>query len=261
MKKTSLHYLNSFSPITYYLLSIIYGCRKSWLLGSLLFLSIVTGCGRGTNLQSPTSSQQESSAQLATANAGSWKTIAGNGVELSLPESYIGGNPSNDKDLEAIAQNLKTIDPDFEKTVEALKKNSSAIALLAFDTQNAKSRFVTNVNITQEKLPVGTNIEQYLDNAVKQLSPRFRVVDQKVVSLEKYQAGRVVAETISGEIPIKNLYYVIQTGNEFWLVTYATTKSEFDRRLPNFEESIRTFHLSPSSISLKFNFVIPHLAP
>jgi serine/threonine-protein kinase len=242
VKITSVNRWDKFFGITYCL-------RSSYFLGGLLLLSLMAGCGQTTNIQSPTSPQKETTAELATTNAIVWKTIVGNGVELSLPESYVGGNPNARQDLEAIAQKLKTIDPKYEKTIEALKKNSSAIALLAFDAQNDKSKFVTNVNVTQEQLPAGTKIEQYLDHAVKQLSTRFHVVDQKVVSLEKYQAGRVVAESISGEIPLKNLYYVIQSGNDFWLVTYATTQGEFDRRLPNFEESIRTFNLPSSNAS------------
>ncbi|GAC1469497.1 MAG: hypothetical protein NVSMB70_14600 [Chamaesiphon sp.] len=168
-----------------------------------------------------------------------WKIIKGNGVELSLPESYTGGNPS--KDLDAIAQKLKTIDPEYEKRIESLKANSTAIALLAFDMQSAKSKFLTNVNVTTEKVPSGTTVEQYLDAAVKEMPSDVQVVDQKVVSLEKYQAGRVVAQSTAGGTLIKQLFYFIQNGNNFWLVTYSTAASEFDRRLPNFEESLRTF--------------------
>ena len=216
--------------------------QSRWLLVCLLLLSTAVGCGQTTKPQSTTSPQAASPSSPDSPQAG-WQTMQGNGVRLSLPASYEGGNPSNPKDLDAIAQKLKAIDPKYANRIESLKQNPSALNLLAFDTQKAKSGFLTNVNITAEKVPAGTTVEQYLDAAVKQLSGQFQVVDQKVVSLEKYQAGRVVAETTAGGIPIKQLFYFVQNGNNFWLVTYSTSKNEFDQRLPNFEQSIRTFTL------------------
>ena len=223
-----------------------------WLLICCLLLSTITGCGK-TQPQATSTPQATLTPQPATtpqaapvpaSPLGAWKTITGNGVSLSLPASYQGGNPSKDQDLDAIAQKLKTIDPEYEKNIESLKENASTLAFVAFDLPQDKSKFVTNVNIAMEKVPDATTVEKYLNAAVKEMSAHFQVTDQKVVSLDKYQAGRIVAEDTTTGTPIKYLFYLVQKGNNFWIVTYTTATNEFDQRLPNFEKSIRTFTLS-----------------
>lgn len=200
----------------------------------LLLLGVIVGCGE-TRQFDPTSSQP--SATPASPES-AWKTLKGNGVALSVPETYAGGNPKTD--LDAIAQKLKQIDPNYENRIESLKNDPSAPVLLAFDMQSAESNFLTNVNVATEKVPQEVTVEEYLDAAVNQISNEARVIDQKVVSLENYQAGRMVTESTIGKIPISRLFYLIKDDNKFWLVTYSTTSSEFEQRLPNFEKSIRS---------------------
>jgi len=204
----------------------------------LLLLGVVAGCGETRQLN-PTSSQP--SATSASPES-AWKTLKGNGVALSVPETYAGGNPKTD--LDAIAQKLKQIDPDYEKRIESLKNDPSAPALLAFDMQSAESNFPTNVSVATQKVPQDLTVEEYLDAVVKQISNEAKVIDQKVVSLENYQAGRIVTESTIGEIAISQLFYLIKDDNKFWLVIYATTSGEFQERLPNFEKSIRSLTFS-----------------
>ncbi len=216
--------------------------RSQLLFVCLFLLSTAIGCGNTTTPQSPQSPQSPQPTTSLQVPVASWKTIKGNGVELSLPPNYEGGNPS--KDLDALTQKLKAVGPEYTQGIQSLKANPNAVALLAFDPQSARSGFMTNVNITTEKVPSGTTIEQYLDAAVKQLGTQYQVVERKVVSVGSYQAGRILAESIVEGKPIKQLFYLIKNGDTFWLVTYSTAKSEFDQRLPNFEKSISTFALS-----------------
>ncbi|HBL58299.1 MAG TPA: hypothetical protein DDZ80_07175 [Cyanobacteria bacterium UBA8803] len=216
------------------------------LLIGLLLLSAIAGCGK-TNPQNnqtfqevqPTSTQ--ATPQSSTAPKQGWKTIAGAGVSLSLPEQYEGGNPS--KDINKIAEKLEAIRPGYSARIESIKQNPEAIALLAFDAQNANSEFMANVNIAKEQVPNEVTIEQYLQAATQQLAAQYKILEQKVVPLEPYQAGRIVAESTVGETTIKQLFYTVKKGNMVWLVTYSTTPAEFDQRLPNFEESIRTLKI------------------
>jgi hypothetical protein len=215
--------------------------RNRWRLVCLLLVNTAWGCSSTTIPQPTKSPQAITTPKPTTAPIAGWKKIAGNGVTLSLPDNYDGGNPS--QDIDAISQKLKTISPEYGKRIEALKQHPSNIALLAFDPQSAKSGFLTNVNITTEQLPQGTTVEQTVDNIGKQFATNYVVLDQKIVLLDQDQAGRIVAEATASGKAIKQLSYVIQKDNRVWLVTYATSASEFEQRLPGFEKSVRTFTL------------------
>jgi hypothetical protein len=84
-----------------------------------------------------------------------------------------------------------------------------------------------------------------LDAAVKQFPPQFRTVEREIVSLDGFQAGRMVIEfTISG-VSGKEMLYSIKDDNIMWNVTFATAADEFDSRLPEFEQSVQTFKVKP----------------
>jgi serine/threonine-protein kinase len=215
------------------------------MLVCLLVLSTIVGCGKTTPeaTTTPQGTQGKTTSQSATVPQDGWKEIAGQGVTLSLPANYEGGNPSTD--LDEITQKLKAIAPSYAQGMEVIKQNPDAIALLAFDPQSGKTGFLTNVNITKEDVPQDVTVEQYLQAASQQIASRYKVLELRhVIPLDQYQAGRIMAEAKAGEITIKQLFYAVKNDNKFWLVMYSTNSAEFDKRLPNFEQSIRTFKVS-----------------
>jgi hypothetical protein len=219
-------------------------------LAGLLLLITSVGCNQTTpqatespqaviSPQAIASPQTTASPQPTDPSAATLKEIQGDGVALSVPANYEGGNPSTD--LDEIAADLKAIDPNYEARIQAIEQNAETIALLAFDTQQSSSGFITNVNVSQQEVPAGITLEQYLQTATQQLSTQYNVLEQNIESQGEYRMGKIIAQPKTEQVPIKQLFYVVQQGETFWLVTYSTTQSEFDQRLPNFEQSIRTF--------------------
>lgn len=189
-----------------------------------------------------TQEKSESESESSAKSEEGWQVMKGQGVSLSLPENYTGGNPSTE--LDRIAEDLESIEPGYGSRVEAIRQNPEAIALLAFDPNSVESGFLTNVNVTKEQVPEGITVEQFLEAATQQIANQYNIINQEVVELDPYQAGKIIAEATVGEVPIKQVFYAIKDENTFWLVTYSTTLEEFDQRLPNFEQSIRSFTAS-----------------
>lgn len=242
--------------------------RKIGLMVSLLLLSAAVGCGNTTPEATTSPSAGASSSTVAVPYTGETpstaavpstgetpstagtpstaattqaglKKIEGNGVELSVPADFEGGNPS--KDLDAIAQKLRPIDPKYEQKINELKENPSDYALLAFDPQSAKSGLPTNIAVTKRQARAKISVEDALSQATKQLPKWYEILEQKVVPLNQYQAGRIVAQAAIPNLAVKQLFYIIKNGDNFWVVTYTSKADNFDQLLPTFEQSARTF--------------------
>lgn len=226
------------------------------LLALLLVLGTAVGCSQAADeADSPTadsspaaaeteteSSPSEPDRELASTEAASeWQDFAGAGLTLSLPGNYIGGNPSTD--LERLASELEAIDPQYAQRIESIRQNPEAIAFLAFDPASVESGFLTNVNVATEAVPADISIEQYLEAAAQQLTQLYEIESQEVTKVGDYEAGKIVGRFNTGELQIRQLFYAIKNGETFWIVTYATIASEFDRRLPDFERSIQTLQI------------------
>jgi serine/threonine-protein kinase len=162
-----------------------------------------------------------------------------------LPESYEGGDPS--QDLDVIVEKLRTLGPEFAQMAKMIEQNPSAFVFWAFDSDVGDSGFLINVNVSTERVPSAITLEAYLDALVGQLPSQFRVVERGTVSLDHYQAERVLIEASIMGVEIKQVIYVIKEGNAIWAVTFSTSADEFDRRLPTFEQSMRTFKLRPAT--------------
>lgn len=96
-------------------------------------------------------------------------------------------------------------------------------------------------NVTKERVLSAMTIDTYLDAAVSQLPNQWHVVEQEIVSLNRYEAGRLVIEVTYAGVSAKQLIYIIKDNNTIWSITFSTSADEYDLRLPAFEQSIRTF--------------------
>lgn len=207
------------------------------LLVGLLLLSSLLGCKQTVSNPQASASPTESAAQTEA----NWTEIKGNGVSLSVPPGYEGGNPSTD--LDRIEAKLKAVGADFSEEIQAIRQNSGAIALLAFDPQGASQERITSINVTSLEVPQEVKLEEFVSAASKQLANGAEVIEQKIVPLNQDRAGRIVARATLGKTQVQPLFYLVQDGKKFWVITYSTTADEFDRRLPNFEKSIQSFKI------------------
>ena len=172
-----------------------------------------------------------------------WEKFEVPGLEIWLPESYEGGDPAIDLDL--IISTLRSLGPDFESVASMIEQNPSMFALWAFDSMVGESGFLTNVNITHEQVFTGMSLDTYIDASVKQLVSYFNVTEQTKVQLDNYEAGRIIVEAEIAGVQVKEVMYIVKNGNIMWLITYATSMSEFEARFPSFEQSANSFLLVP----------------
>ncbi len=213
---------------------------KHSLIIGLLLLSTLVECGQ-TNIQNNSTPSTTASTSATAKKLPGLTKIQGNGVSLSLPESFTGGDPN--KDLDAIAAKLKTINPVYAERLQALKNSPIPIFLLAFDTTKNSENFLTNVGILTEKVPPKLTLEKYLNIGSEKLSQGYKIIEKKVVTVNKIKSGRIIAEAKDPKINLAQVFYTIPKGDTYWLVTYSTSKQELQKLLPIFEQSINTIEI------------------
>ncbi|TET51418.1 MAG: hypothetical protein E3J64_06915 [Anaerolineales bacterium] len=203
--------------------------RGFGLLLSLALVGAALGCGLGgTSADDPTATPIPS-----------WKRFEGGGAELWLPESYEGGNIA--EDVETVADTLRQLGPDFEQMAQLIEQNPDMYAIWAFDMHVGDLGFLTNVNVIREQVMSATTLDAHMDAALAQLPSQFQVTDREAATLGDLQAGRVIILFDIGGMQGAGLMYVAKDDNTMWVITYATSASEFDQRLSTFEESAGTF--------------------
>jgi len=205
--------------------------QKCIVLICLLLLGAMSGCDQGATIE-PT----------ATPIPG-WTKFEGGGVELWLPESFVGGDLS--KDVGVIADMLRRFAPDSEQIAQMIEQNPSMYALWAFDSEVGELGFLTNMAVTTEQVLSAVTMDVYMDAALAQFPDWLQVLDRDIVPLGDHQAGRLVLEFSMAGVEGKEVMYAIKDDNTMWVITFATGKEEFEERLPVFEQSALTFKIQP----------------
>lgn len=204
----------------------------------LLLVSIIACSPTPTETSDQSTSKPTTPVEIPTG----WKNLLGDGVSLSLPSQYEGGNPGTD--IERLESRLEAINPSYTERIEPIKQRTKAIALIAFDPQKSETETITNVSVIQEKLPENTDSKTVINDALEKISLVYEIVETKDVAVNNYQAKRIIAEADSQGTLIKPLLYLLVDKDTLWLVTYTTTATEFEQRLPNFEKSVKTFRVN-----------------
>lgn len=242
----------------------------NWGLGRLLLagclVMILSSCQNFSPKDPQVSSPDQTKPNLEALEltAQNWQTIKGEGISLSLPESYRGGNPN--RNLPEIESALTELQQNYGRRLQTIKQNVENTALIAFDTRSLTKEALTNVSIVQHPLENSIDLEDYLSQAVQQLQQTHQVEEQNIITQNESSQGHIVASTTTaGAITMKQLFYFqlqIETPTEpenilqkflqslkqffnfqsqqknIWITTYTTPANEFEQRVANFEESI-----------------------
>lgn len=221
--------------------------EPKWKLGRLLvavclFITL-SSCQNFSPKDPQVSSSGETTPNLEALEltTDKWQTIEGNGIRLSLPESYRGGNPN--RDLPEIESALTELQESYGKRLQTIKQNVENMALIAFDTRSLTSEALTNVNIVQHPLQESMDLETYLSQAVQRLQKTHQIEEQNLVAQNESSQGRLVASTTTEkDMTMKQLFHFqfqpAEANNTVWIVTYTTPANEFNQRVANFEDSI-----------------------
>jgi hypothetical protein len=170
-----------------------------------------------------------------------WEEFHAGRVHLWLPGSFEGGDMG--AKFEAILDTVKSLGPEFAQTAQMIEQNPDKFVVWAFDTQRGPSGYVTTTNVTKEDVPSDISIEDYLEASLNAMPEQIKLVDQAVVSLKAFDAGKLVLSSDVQGLRGLSVVYAIRDGDRFWKVTYATGADEFVDRTPTWEQSIRTFRL------------------
>jgi hypothetical protein len=179
----------------------------------------------------------ESASETTASELPGFKRIEGDEVSISLPESFEGGNLS--EDLEVISEKMRALGPQFEQMAQVVEQNPSMFQLWAFDQEIGPDGGLTNVNITTEKILSALTLEAYADATLAQFPETFTAREQGIVPLGDYMAARLILDAEA--LGVTTLVYLVEDDNTMWNISFSTGAGEFDERLPIFEQSALTF--------------------
>ena len=177
--------------------------KKPLFFVFILLSTSLISCGKSANSQVTSSKASEvavaSGARRSKISATpeikrGWKNFQANGIELQLPSYYEGGNTK---------QNSQAVLERIEKAGSDLISNTFQIQdyeLFAINPKEVIKGNISYIEVRKEELPASVPLQFMTDKfaeGVSQTGPN--IVEKKVVSLDNYQAGKVVINVIDSQ--------------------------------------------------------------
>jgi len=215
------------------------------LLLAVLFLIPLASCQNFSPKDPNVTSNSETTPQLKAFDfaAENWQIIKGEGISISLPKTYQGGNPL--RDLTEIESALNSLGESYGRRLQSIRQNLDDIVLIAFDARSLTLDTLTNVNIIQQSLDKSISLADYLKQAVQQLEKTHTIEAEIITSSDRGEIARIVAsKTTDNGVTMKQLFYFQPQEDTILISTFSTPKSEFQGRVANFEQSIASLAIN-----------------
>lgn len=171
-----------------------------------------------------------------------WKRFSTVNIVIWLPDTYEGGDLS--VDIEIMINRLASLGDEYQDMADMIATFPELFDLLAFDTES-QGGILTNVVVAREETLTVVDLDTYVEWSMELLLPDQKMLDQKPIPFEPYEAQQLILESEWLGIESKSLIYIVKDKNVFWTINFTTGKDEFEERLTTFEQSIRTFSIQP----------------
>lgn len=231
--------------------------KKPLFFAFILLSTSLVGCVKSANSQVPSSEASEvavaSGARRSKISASreikrGWKNFQADGMEIQLPSYYEGGDTK--KNPQGVLESIEKAGIPSDLINNTFQIND--YELFAINPKEVIKGNINYVEVRKEKLPASVSLKFMTDKfaeGVSQTGPN--IVEKKVVSLDNYQAGKVVFKVIdsqTNEVQGIGVSYLFEENQDFWAVTYVTnSESQLQKQLPMFQESASTFRITGKS--------------
>jgi hypothetical protein len=207
------------------------------VVGSLLLIAVVLVACTGTPATLPT--------YELTAPAG-WEALEGRRVRIALPSDWAGGAPDANtrQSLELLARPVggRRYQRPAEQALRILRETPERMLLFAIDIREPGVRYFANVNVVDlripEFVPVGDVLERSADHYRRS---GFTVHQTTVAAVRGAPSGRIVVDVTFPFGMVRELVYLVPTGEGYRAVTFAERARRFNDRLEEFEDAVQTF--------------------
>jgi hypothetical protein len=172
-----------------------------------------------------------------------WQRIIGDGVSISLPDVFVGGDLS-ESTKKSITRRMAPADTLPIKMLEALEQAPDQRPILLFAVDTRSSRSLLALTITGETVSAVLHPLTYLESYTRQLPQLpFTVRSKEELSIAGNPSGRMIIEW--GEKGVRQVLYAIRVNTLMYVIGFSVPYDQYKEMLPIFEQSVQTFATEP----------------
>jgi hypothetical protein len=168
-----------------------------------------------------------------------FENYEGEGYEIALPESFEGADlHDSPRSFYARLDRLG-----FEATSDYLREQNEDFLFFAIDTDLVNDLPRATVSIVRDVPSIEATLADYLGGAYVALEGNAALVISDVLPMNGQAVGRSIVEQSFEGASVRQMQYVFQVENSFYVITFTVPVSEFAAMRPILQQSAGTFRL------------------
>lgn len=171
-------------------------------------------------------------------HSGGMKVHSDNGVEITLPDSYVLGDV--DKDLAILGESLSGMNQGGGEILQEMYENNKEDILMSgYDTSGQLTQPTSFVVLKNEEYS-GIPLMIISSVANKILGENVDSFEKERLTLGERDALRFLASTEIDDIDTSQVIYLFRESGKLWIVIFSTRPDQVDARLSTFDAAVQS---------------------
>lgn len=183
-------------------------------------------------------------AESTEAATGGTAVYSDNGVEITLPDTYIMGDVEND--LEILVEGLMAMseEEDAEDIQTLYENNKDDIILWAYDLESPATHQTSLLVMKNEEF-AGMSLALIATFANILFGSEVDSLEQETMTLGEHEVLRFLTTSENAGVETAQAIYLLNDSDKLWLIGFFTNQEEFEDRLSTFDAAAASFTVLP----------------
>ena len=162
-----------------------------------------------------------------------------NGVEITLPDSYVMGDV--EQDLALLVEGLKALSEEDAQDIQVLyDQNKDDIMLWGYDFKSPGDHTTSLLIMKNEELSgMSLALMSVFANAL--LGDEVDLLDQERLSLGGREVLRFLTTAENTGVDTAQVVYLFNEAGKLWVIGFFTNQAQIEQRLPVFDAAVSSF--------------------
>ena len=181
--------------------------------------------------------------EAVSGSTGDTAVYSDNGIQLSLPSSYLMGDAEND--LAILMEGMQAMsEEDADDIQDIYDKNKDDVLFWAYDSNSPANHMTSAVVMKNEEFAgMSLALIAAFSNAI--VGGEVDSLEQSQMELGGKDVLRFLTTSENAGVPTAQAIYLFNESGKLWMVGFFTNQEQFDNRLPTFDAAVESFTYTP----------------
>jgi hypothetical protein len=167
------------------------------------------------------------------------KVYQDNGVEMTLPATFILGDVEND--FESLMNQGQSLEDEQAQTIKGIFENyKEDILMWAYDPEG-DGQYGTGLLVMKNDQFAGMSLMLISTFAKSIISDQLDFVDQQRIKMDNREVLRIEASTGNLGVKSSQAFYIFNESGKLWIIAFFTDSDQIQESLLGFDQAVESF--------------------